>query len=610
MTHSSPPIAHCGALKGSPRTPLKRRIFSDHSEPPTDLEADSESAKGHSELLLNRQLLHPPPPLSAAAAAIRRKYSMMRLKHILPILLFLAAGVPFIVHLKLLGSQMQLQNQLEHKMNDPKWRRRNDKKNSTHKRKEPQSLQQLDTQDIDGFEFVPRKRGHFLRYPSRKKSLIKFHSFPDSDGPVLPHWILLMPNSEETIKLDGMTVSLQSGSIVGNVVARRRSHVQESSDDVNQLISEDDENVSSDADNDKMVSLTRETAAWDPEQECVPMADWQTTFHPSCNSIHEMDMPHLLNEEAYSLVSNKGYWRNAWKVDMNVAENGMSPVSHIVIKSLKYYHKPNDETFELNRVDGVSMEQLTRSRYVTDIYGYCGTTSIQEFAGAGNLAEEFLPKLKPIEKLGMAAWVAAGVADIHEVGKKASGDTTASATTASLIHNDINMDNILLGYRDGIRVPLINDFNIAIFRKKDASSGEPCRFRGRFSNPQWMAPEQMFTEHKADAVSSGFLNEKIDVYALGNILYKVAVGKSPWKYNFSKGKKITEEHSEKITRTKLKGGKPKVPDEIKNSDDPSLQAVLTAMDRCYRNDPDVRPTAREVSDYLNVKFLELGRKKR
>ncbi len=74
---------------------------------------------------------------------------------------------------------------------------------------------------------------------------------------------------------------------------------------------------------------------------------------------------------------------------MKVAENGMSPISNIVIKSLKYIHEPNFETFELNRVDGVSMEQLqlTHSQYITDIYiyGYCGTTSLQEFAGAGSL---------------------------------------------------------------------------------------------------------------------------------------------------------------------------------------------------------------------------------
>ena len=46
------------------------------------------------------------------------------------------------------------------------------------------------------------------------------------------------------------------------------------------------------------------------------------------------------------------------------------------------------------------------------------------------------------------------------------------------------MDNILLGRRDGVEVPLLNDFNIAVFRKKDAITGDACRFRGRFANPQ------------------------------------------------------------------------------------------------------------------------------
>ncbi|EJK71491.1 hypothetical protein THAOC_07062 [Thalassiosira oceanica] len=91
------------------------------------------------------------------------------------------------------------------------------------------------------------------------------------------------------------------------------------------------------------------------------------------------------------------------------------------------------------------------------------------------------------------------------------------------------MDNILLGKWDGRDVPLLNDFNIAVFRKRDAETGEPCRFRGRFANPQWMSPEQQ--ERPSDGLSSGILDETIDVYALGNILYKIAVGRSPWKHD-------------------------------------------------------------------------------
>lgn len=42
-----------------------------------------------------------------------------------------------------------------------------------------------------------------------------------------------------------------------------------------------------------------------------------------------------------------------------------------------------------------------------------------------------------------------------------------------------------------------------------------------------MSPEQQ--SRPEDELSTGKLNEKIDIYALGNIFYKIAVGNSPWK---------------------------------------------------------------------------------
>ena len=90
----------------------------------------------------------------------------------------------------------------------------------------------------------------------------------------------------------------------------------------------------------------------------------------------------------------------------------------------------------------------------------------------------------------MATWLANGVADIHSVDSSNGLDevidevnnnydedeeirkeentnesndrsyisTNRTDSPVSLIHNDINMDNILLGYRNGVEVPLINDF--------------------------------------------------------------------------------------------------------------------------------------------------------
>ena len=117
-----------------------------------------------------------------------------------------------------------------------------------------------------------------------------------------------------------------------------------------------------------------------------------------------------------------------------------------------------------------------------------------------------------------------------------------------------------------------------------------------------MSPEQQ--ERKEDELSTGYLNEKIDVYALGNILYKIAVGNSPWKHDY-KAAKITPELKEKIARAKLRGGKPKVPLDLRNSTDPSITAVLAAMDRCYRNDPDLRPSARQLANDLRNELMSL-----
>lgn len=518
------------------------------------------------------------------------------------ILLLLAAVVPFIVVVHYIDPPRQ--NNHEQSMDSPLLVRRGQIKRAM----------ELNLTQQYGEESVPMKQDDILGHASSKT--IKFYPHTNRGrGDHRPRWNILMPDSTEVIKLDGMTVLMSSADIRKTVHGRDQDVSFKNS---NKETSTINENTSS-SDEEKVLSSSSETAAWDPDQECVPMAEWQTSFNPSCNSVHEMDMPFLLKKDAYSLVSNKGFWRNAWNIDMNIAENGMSPVSNIVIKSLKYYHEPNDETFELNRVDGVSMERLTHSRYITDIYGYCGTTSLQEFAGAGSL-DSFLRELDPIGKLEYSAWIAAGIADIHEIDKKngiSSASNNDTGITASLIHNDINLGNVLMGYRDGKRVPLINDFNIAIFRKKDASSGSPCRFRGLFFNPQWMAPEQMHAKDRNDGLSIGFLNEKIDVYALGNILHFIAINQPPWKFQGRKrAKEIGSEYYEKkklewdehITMSKLKGVKPKIPNDIKYSNDPSIQAVLHAMHRCYRSDPNVRPSAREIADYLHAKYLELSRK--
>ena len=264
------------------------------------------------------------------------------------------------------------------------------------------------------------------------------------------------------------------------------------------------------------------------------------------------------------------------------------------------------EVFELSKVDAISLDVLTKSQFVINIHSFCGSSSIQEFAG-GDL-KGLLPKLDPLDKLRYATHLAEGLTDIHSVAS--TGD---DKSMASLIHNDINMDNVLLGYRNGKTMPIFNDFNIAIFPKKNVQTGQPCTFKGRFANPQWMSPEQLSVSDE-NHLTIGSLNEKIDVYALGNILFKVVCGNSPWKYDYQKDPKvlpkITEELKEKIVRAKLRGAKPKVPPEIRNTTDSSIKAVLNAMNRCYRNDPVLRPSAKDTYNYLKTELDAIERARR
>jgi hypothetical protein len=69
--------------------------------------------------------------------------------------------------------------------------------------------------------------------------------------------------------------------------------------------------------------------------ECVPMKEWQTTYHPSCNAMHELGMEYMGESDTgdnFNLFGTKGYWRNAWKVG---SIGGLNSREIIVLKTLK-----------------------------------------------------------------------------------------------------------------------------------------------------------------------------------------------------------------------------------------------------------------------------------
>lgn len=244
------------------------------------------------------------------------------------------------------------------------------------------------------------------------------------------------------------------------------------------------------------------------------------------------------------------------------------------------------------------MERLTGSPNIINMYGFCGMTVLQEFAGRELAHVVDGGKLNSLEKLKLGRQIAQGVADIHSIPGD-SGDEYAHSP--SLVHNDINLANLVFT-ADGR--PVLNDFNIAILLMKHKTTGETCPFYSHFPNPQWKAPEEQVVDDDNNNSENNLpiVNSKIDIYALGNIFFRLVAGASPWKQ--PDADRLYPEEQKEVSRLKrFNGTMPTIPDAVLGSateeNDPSLAAIVEAMRLCYRFDPVDRPTAAELVAFLD-----------
>lgn len=280
----------------------------------------------------------------------------------------------------------------------------------------------------------------------------------------------------------------------------------------------------------------------------------------------------------------------------------------LLVRLFRMEHDMEEAFFENARVDAVAMERLTFSPYIVNMYGFCGLTVVTEYAPF-ELSEVAL-RLNSTERLNMARKVAQGVSDIHHSIRGDDHDSGASGvefdaaqgnlhrTRTSLVHNDLNLANLRVS-QDGSR-PVLNDFNIAVLLMKHNETGETCPFASRFPNPQWRSPEEQVYSQEETDLSPPVVTEKIDVYALGNVLYRLVVGASPWKAPGSQ--KLSAEEKMSVARRKRELGEtPPIPPEVQlmADTDPAVRVMLEAMHQTYRFRPEDRPTAKEVVTLLS-----------
>ena len=122
----------------------------------------------------------------------------------------------------------------------------------------------------------------------------------------------------------------------------------------------------------------------------------------------------------------------------------------------------------------------------------------------GRTLEQAAPEMTLREKLGVIRDVCEAVHAAHETG---------------LIHRDLKPQNVMVERRaDGVFRPHVLDFGLA--REDDASG--TTESGGMAGTPSYMAPEQA----RGDIRS---LDRRTDVYALGAVLFRLAVGRPPFE---------------------------------------------------------------------------------
>lgn len=227
-------------------------------------------------------------------------------------------------------------------------------------------------------------------------------------------------------------------------------------------------------------------------------------------------------------------------------------------------HDVDLRNLERHRRDALAMEKLTSSPHIVDIYGYCANTVLTEFVprGLDTVLVQHPPK-QPQQRLDWALQTAQGVAALHE---------------HDIIHADLDTKQFLLSDDGTIK---LNDFNRCRFLPyRNNRTGETCPIRIPSAPGVARSPEEYNMEE---------LTEQLDVYSLGNVLYRILTSKKPF-YDWG---------GNRVKDAVKKGQKPEIPPENRppSSKDAAL-AVLVHF--CMEHNPQKRITAKSLVRELKV----------
>lgn len=127
---------------------------------------------------------------------------------------------------------------------------------------------------------------------------------------------------------------------------------------------------------------------------------------------------------------------------------------------------------------------------------------------------------------------------------------------------------------------LIYLFQQTIAVRKNKKTGEACTYTIGNNDAKYRSPE----EYRYDPETA-----KIDVWALGSMIYMILTGKNVWA-------SVTEKKAQKRIAN---NESPPLDDKWKESNDPVDRLLVKVMyEWCFVPDPEKRPSAPEVAKFL------------
>ena len=321
------------------------------------------------------------------------------------------------------------------------------------------------------------------------------------------------------------------------------------------------------------------------------------TIYPICNSVHEhfgkpdtrlVFLAHGSQSIVFEMLLDVDYGEeDDYYTTREEDPNNPWWVLKMGHYDLDYFIDTNNHGHDK---EAMILENLSSSSYVLNIYGVCGTTLINPYAKSNlfHLLKSLRNGGRPLQNgsvdvLKIAYQLSKGLATLHDFG---------------YYHNDLDPSQYL--YNPHRQIYQLNDFNEGGY----ISSICPSHNRN-IEGWRYRAPEDLATCD--DGSGPSFYKDKADIYSLGAIIYELLTKKWIWE-DIPKHKRAAE----KI----FHGIKLPIPYHIVNrskgnrDDAKATRAILEIIDKCWQFDPDHRPTAHEVCDYLRTELRGIVPSKR